>query len=142
MAGLLARPPNTVGAVVVEGVDRTGVVRTIKPPAEVSVAYLTPETNHSIAEPFWRYLNAEGQLRRDNRTVSGRLFQSPFYASGLPISEPYWTRVVVGEQPTDVLIQAFERRVLTFTPRNAPNWRVEMGNVGRHYYRWRYGSGT
>ena len=38
-----------------------------------------------------------------------------------------------------VLTQPFERRVLTYTPANAPEWRVEMGNVGRHYYAWRYG---
>ena len=38
----------------------------------------------------------------------------------------------------DVLVQAFERRVLTFTPTNSPAFQVEMGNVGQHYYRWRY----
>jgi hypothetical protein len=37
-----------------------------------------------------------------------------------------------------VLVQPFERRVLTYTPSNAPAWRVEMGNIGRHYYEWRY----
>jgi hypothetical protein len=38
----------------------------------------------------------------------------------------------------DVLIQAFERRVLTYTPDNPPGWQVEAGNVGQHYYQWRY----
>ena len=38
-----------------------------------------------------------------------------------------------------MLIQAFQRRVLTYMPGNAPPWQVEMGNVGRHYYDWRYG---
>jgi len=37
-----------------------------------------------------------------------------------------------------VLIQAFERRVLTYTPANADPFKVEMGNVGRHYFDWRY----
>ncbi len=37
-----------------------------------------------------------------------------------------------------VLIQAFERRVLTYTPDNLAEYRVEMGNVGQQYYRWRY----
>jgi hypothetical protein len=36
------------------------------------------------------------------------------------------------------LFQAFERRMLTYTPSNSPAFRVEMGNVGRHYYQWRY----
>lgn len=38
----------------------------------------------------------------------------------------------------DVLIQLFERRVLTHTPSNPDEWRVEMGNTGKHYYIWRY----
>jgi uncharacterized protein YkwD len=36
------------------------------------------------------------------------------------------------------LFQVFERRVLTYNPANSPGFRVEMGNVGQHYYRWRY----
>ena len=39
-----------------------------------------------------------------------------------------------------MLVQAFERRVLTYTPSNSDGWKVEAGNVGRHYYEWRYGS--
>ena len=58
---------------------------------------------------------------------------------GLPITEPYWAHVMVSEEPRWVLVQAFERRLLTYTPLNDPDWRVEMGNVGRHYYAWRYG---
>ena len=42
-----------------------------------------------------------------------------------------------------MLIQAFERRVLTYTPSNPPAFQVEMGNIGQHYYDWRYkGGGT
>ena len=37
-----------------------------------------------------------------------------------------------------VLVQAFERRVLTHAPDNPDGWRVEAGNVGQHYYQWRY----
>lgn len=57
---------------------------------------------------------------------------------GLPLTEPYWVRTNVDGDPTWVLVQAFERRLLTYTPTNEPAWRVEMGNVGRHYYEWRY----
>src|SRR5205085_2221786 len=35
-------------------------------------------------------------------------------------------------------VQLFERRVLTYNPANPPATQVEMGNVGRHYYNWRY----
>ena len=38
----------------------------------------------------------------------------------------------------DVLMQCFERRCLTYTPGNPAGWQVEAGNVGQHYYRWRY----
>ena len=36
------------------------------------------------------------------------------------------------------MIQAFERRVLTYVPTNVPGFQVEMGNIGLHYYDWRY----
>jgi hypothetical protein len=58
---------------------------------------------------------------------------------GLPLTEPYWVQTNLAGVPTWVLVQAFERRILTFTPINDPDWQVEMGNVGRHYYTWRYG---
>ena len=45
----------------------------------------------------------------------------------------------VGGVEKDVLFQAFERRLLTFTPANDPAYQVEMGNVGLHYVQWRYG---
>jgi Tol biopolymer transport system component len=38
-----------------------------------------------------------------------------------------------------VLVQAFERRVLTYTPDNPDGFKVEAGNVGLQYLRWRYG---
>ena len=62
------------------------------------------------------------------------------FVLGYPITEPYWATVKVGGQPKDVLIQVYERRVLTYTPANAAQYRVEMGNVGQHYWRWRYGT--
>jgi hypothetical protein len=40
-----------------------------------------------------------------------------------------------------VLIQAFERRVLTYVPSQPADWQVEMGNIGLHYFEWRYGGG-
>jgi hypothetical protein len=61
------------------------------------------------------------------------------YLAGRPLTEPYWTHVPVGHQEKDVLVQAFERRVLTYTPANPDPWKVEWGNVGRQYVQWRYG---
>ena len=140
LAGLLGRPAGTVGAPVVEAVDRNGAVRRIQPPAAVGLAYVVPETGHAIADVFWQFLNGEGPVQRGEQTAPARLFDPPFFASGLPITEPYWTRATVGGVVKDVLLQCFERRCLTYTPDNPEGWRVEMGNVGRHYYRWRYGT--
>jgi len=58
---------------------------------------------------------------------------------GLAVTEPFWADVAVGGTVRRILIQAFERRVLTYTPANPPPFRVEFGNVGRQYYAWRYG---
>ncbi|HUG15315.1 MAG TPA: CAP domain-containing protein [Thermomicrobiales bacterium] len=83
-----------------------------------------PTLGHNIADVFDAYL----------ATLPGDWRMSV----GLPLSEPYWVHTYVAGDATWVLVQAFERRILTFTPTNRPEWRVEMGNVGRHYYAWRY----
>ncbi|MGI8689080.1 MAG: hypothetical protein ACR2M3_10925 [Thermomicrobiales bacterium] len=60
---------------------------------------------------------------------------------GLAITEPVWVSINVGGVRTAVLIQAFERRVLTYTPTNPPDYQVEFGNIGQHYFQWRYPNG-
>ena len=97
-------------------------------------------TGHRIAEPFWEFMNSSGTVFENGENFIAPLFETPFFATGLPISEAYWARVAVGGVLQDVLVQVFERRVLTYTPDNAPEWRVEAGNVGRHYFEWRYGT--
>ncbi len=67
----------------------------------------------------------------------------------MPISEPYWAQVRITEAAPGgpqavthwVLIQAFERRVLTYIPDYSPPWDVQMGNIGSHYVTWRYPDG-
>jgi hypothetical protein len=44
----------------------------------------------------------------------------------------------VGGVPKRVLVQLFERRVLTFTSSNLVQYQIEFGNIGQHYYHWRY----
>ena len=66
--------------------------------------------------------------------------QQPYpalYLLGHPISEPYWIGTTVEGQPATLLMQAFERRVLTYNPDNPPGWQVESTNVGDHYRSWR-----
>ncbi len=57
---------------------------------------------------------------------------------GYATSEPFSTTVKVGGAQKAVLVQVFERRVLTYTASNPDAFKVEMGNIGQHYYKWRY----
>jgi polysaccharide biosynthesis protein PslG len=102
-----------------------------------NIAYYDNDLGHNIPAVFWNFLNAQGPLLQNGQVVQSTVINWVF-VTGLPISEPYWTKVKVGGVEKDVLIQAFERRFLTYTPGNAPGWQVEMGNVGQHYFAWRY----
>lgn len=62
-------------------------------------------------------------------------------AVGYATTAPFWVNMTVGGQAKDILVQVFERRVLTYTPANPDAFKVEMGNIGQHYYQWRYGAG-
>ena len=95
-------------------------------------------SQHSIADVFWEFMNSEGLVEENGQLVNASLFADPFYGTGLAITEPYWTTVQVGGTPKEVLVQCFERRCMTYTPSNDPTWQVEAGNVGQHYYTWRY----
>ncbi|HMM43828.1 MAG TPA: hypothetical protein PKA95_18185 [Thermomicrobiales bacterium] len=94
--------------------------------------------DHQVASVFWQFMNSSGLVFDGSRTLQGKLFQDPFYATGYPITEAYWATVKVAGVDRDVLMQCFERRCLTYTPDNAAGWQVEAGNIGQHYYRWRY----
>jgi hypothetical protein len=96
------------------------------------------ETRHWVAAPFWAFMHADGLVYDNSVYAPAPLFENPFYATGYPITDAYWTRVGVAGVSSDVLVQCFERRCLTWNPLNAPEWQVEAGNVGRHYYEWRY----
>lgn len=105
----------------------------------VTTATYVPETNHTVASVFWDFMTSSGIVVQGGGTVHAPLFENPFYATGLPVTEAYWATVKVGGVDTDVLIQCFERRCLTYTPSNSAGWQVEAGNVGQHYYAWRHG---
>jgi hypothetical protein len=131
--------PLAAGQPVAQTIDRAGKVGPTDA-GGVTCQTVVPETGHCIAAPFWAFLNSRGPVLdfASERVVDGALFDPLFYATGLPIAEPYWITVKVAGKPTRVLIQLFERRTLTYNPANAAASRVEMGNVGLHYYGWRY----
>lgn len=76
-----------------------------------------------VFKPFYDFINAipQGQA-----------------AIGYPISPVIAAQVKIRGVPTYVLVQAFERRVLTFNGANPQASQVEFGNIGQHYYQWRY----
>jgi len=102
--------------------------------------FFVPETGHNIPDVFYNWLQNQGQIydRATDSYQYGKVFDWVSTA-GLPIAEAYWVRAKVAGVEQDVLVQLFERRVLTYTPSNPTAFQVEMGNVGQHYYRWRYG---
>lgn len=130
------RVPSRIGQVATETLRRDGSTGTTGERPEAKLAMYVPETGHNIPQVFWDFLNARGPVGDGSQTD---LLVDWTFAMGYPVSEPYWTKVKVGGVEKDVLVQAFQRRVLTYTPTNPQGWQVEMGNVGRHYYVWRYG---
>jgi hypothetical protein len=142
LGGFRSQASDATGQAVTTALDRAGNRREAS--AEfgsynVKLAKFEAQTSHNIAQPFWDFLNQSGRVRTpDGKLETGRLFEPVYYATGLPVTEPYWAKVKVGGSLKDVLVQAFERRVLTYTPANPAGFQVEMGNVGQHYYTWRY----
>ena len=98
-----------------------------------------PGIDHTIASPFWEFMTSSGPVWEDGQIVEDDLFENPFYAVGYPLTPAFWSVVPVLGAEQDVLWQCFERRCLTYTPSNNEGFQVEAGNVGQHYYTWRYG---
>ncbi|HUS15078.1 MAG TPA: hypothetical protein VM536_08695 [Chloroflexia bacterium] len=138
--------PDRTGQVVTATISRDGTVGT-DPAMGVMTntrgAYFDPTTKHNVPEVFWNFLNQSGPIVENGQPTTGRLNNPWFYASGLPISEAYWTKATIQGRMTNVLIQMYERRALTYVPTNVPGFQVEMANIGQHYYDWRYrGAGS
>jgi hypothetical protein len=135
------RKTSQVGQVVRTAIDRQGVTQPWPqnhPDYGVRIAQFWAETGHNIPDVFWEYLNQQTDIIQDGQVVKGPLFYPWFAVTGYPISEPYWSYVKVAGTYTDVLIQAYERRVLTFVPHLPAPFKVQMGNIGQHYFDWRY----
>ena len=88
------------------------------------VAAFLPETGHNLPDVFLNYFKAQ--------------VPNWIYVAGYPISEAYWAHASVGGQPHPVLTQVFERRTITYDPAAPDGFKVQFGNVGQHYFNWRY----
>ncbi len=135
--------PFTTGSVMqISYMDKAGNLRgdvAGSPPTGVTVkaAAYSNETGHNIPDLFWSYLNSQGPLYQNGAYTNSTLFNW-VSAFGYPVTEPYWTSIKVAGKDRMVLFQAFQRRILTYSPDNPDGWKVEMGNVGAQYYSWRY----
>jgi len=127
-ASLLAPTTTKVGGTnpvgITTALDASGTLTTFMPGgdyASAAIGAFDALTKHNIAVAFASYRDKVGLT-----------------SIGYAISEPFWTNLLVGGERKAVLIEVFERRVLTYTPQNAPAFAVEMGNIGAQYYQWRY----
>jgi len=137
--------PDRTGQKVTETIDRNGRTGTDASKgniAGVNLVHFEPTTHHNIPAVFWDFLNSSGPVKNDSgQVVTEQLIQPWNFASGLPISEPYWAKAMISGAVKDVLIQAYERRALTYVPTNPTGFQVEMANIGQHYFDWRYRNG-
>ena len=114
---------------------RSDLLNTYRDQTKIVVYNTT--TGHNIPNIFWAFMNRTGAIIVNNQKTTGAVVDWTS-AMGLPITDAYWMRAVVGGVEKDVLVQLFERRILTYTPSNDAAFQVEMGNVGQHYFQWRY----
>ncbi|HUG16867.1 MAG TPA: hypothetical protein VMM78_17805 [Thermomicrobiales bacterium] len=144
LAALRGLPASSDGSFNTTRVTRDGVL--VHDPSLAAYGAIAVERvtvlgiDHQVASPFWEFMNSSGVVFEHWRHVEGSLFPNPYYATGFPVTEAYWAEVKVANVYRDVLVQCFERRCLTYTPDNPHGWQIEAGNVGRHYYSWRYGT--
>jgi hypothetical protein len=135
---------NQVGQKALAMTDRAGNVSADASKATVAgvdLVYYDAITQRNVPKVFWDFLNAQGPVYVNGAYSTAQINQPWFFASGLPTTEAYWAKAKIGGQQLDVLVQGFERRVLTYIPAyNGTPFNVQMGNVGQHYYDWRYKS--
>ncbi len=122
---LFFNSPATPGRLVTASADASGALALGDPApgsGPTSLSAYDSTTQHNVLQAFAAYRDRVGLA-----TI------------GYATSEPFLTNVKVGGTPRRVVVQVFERRVLTYTAENPPQFQVEMGNIGQHYYAWRYG---
>ena len=132
---------NRVGQYANLAIDKAGNVSNLdNSPAQLVIGAYENVLGHNVPKVFVDFQNLTVRVWNGFSYINGKVYTDNPVANvfGYAISEPYWAKAVVAGQEKDVLIQLFERRVLTYTPSNPVEFRVEMGNIGQHYYSWRY----
>jgi serine-type D-Ala-D-Ala carboxypeptidase (penicillin-binding protein 5/6) len=138
VAQLMTPDENEVDETITLSFDSRGEIRhrSSLSDHEVDLIDIDAPTGHGIASVFDEFLDIEGAVIDRGREVDQPIFSPRYALIGYPITEPVWMRVPVDGRNREVLVQCFERRCLTYTPSNDPDWQVEMGNIGQHYVAW------
>src|SRR4051812_2647591 len=132
------RAPDRTGQPVNQILDRAGNVSTASKAQDKVINVVYEATlGHNIPNVFWQFMNQTGTVYQNGQYVTDKVFDWVF-AMGYPLTEPYWVLVNVSGKDTWVVMQAYQRRIMTYNPNNDPAFQVEMGNVGSAYYSWRY----
>ncbi|MBK9714465.1 MAG: GerMN domain-containing protein [Kouleothrix sp.] len=82
-------------------------------------SYLRPAPGAIVPSYFWSYMG------RADLFPGGWL-----HDIGLPLTDALQVGAIKNGQQRDITIQAFERTVLTYDPKNPRDWQVERGNIG------------
>ncbi len=80
---------------------------------------LQPMPGYIVPDYFWRYIN------RTDLFPGGWM-----HDIGLPLTNAFSVETVKGDQIRMIVMQAYERTVLTFDPLNPVEWQIERGNIG------------
>ncbi len=131
---------NKVGAKLNQAIDREGNVLALSSvntlsagDKDISYVQYISETGHNIPDIFWSYLTKKTTINESGKLIQNSpLFDPWMNVMGYPISEAYWTQMNVDGQKMDVLIQAFQRRILTYIPGFQSPYNIAMGNAGQH----------
>jgi hypothetical protein len=125
-AALLAPAQSKIGQLSNATIQASGDLGDIALPPipQTTLTVYDGTTKHNVPDAFAQYRNRAGLA-----------------SIGYAISEPFHATVKVADASRFVMVQVFERRVLTYTDTNPDPFKVEMGNIGQHYYQWRYPNG-
>ena len=113
-----------------------------QPPALVTLTGYDEVTGHNVADVFAQWYQQTFLTSPDGDPQHSLYAQLQGNTAGLdpghPLTDPFWVQVTVDGIDRVILVQVFERWTLTYSPHNPAGWQIELGNVGQHYYEWRY----
>ena len=135
------RAPRRLGEAATTSLARNGAVGSnTRHTGDANTVYVAYNDiyGHNIPRAMWNYMNAPGEVLDNGQRVSARPLTNWIFTIGYPVTEAFWATVRVDGRATDVLIQLYQRRALTYIPSFPAEWQVQMTNSGAHYYKWIY----